>query len=129
MLAFASAVLPALLSVSRERLAQVFLNAAGEPDGKLHAAPDLVVAVLSPGPQHQQRDRETQLKRYSRRGVCASWLVDRGRRQGAVYRRRAAARLELAQTLGEGDPLTSPLLPGVARPGGQSFLRPAFFAR
>jgi Uma2 family endonuclease len=128
-LAFDSAVVPDLVWVSRERLAQVFLNEAGERDGKLHAAPDLAVEVLSPGPQHEQRDRETKLKLYSRRGVREYWIVDRERRQVEVYRRSAAALLELAQTLGEGDPLTSPLLPGFALPVGQIFVLPEPFAR
>ena len=50
--------------ISRERFA-----AALEPDGKLHAAPDLVVEVLSPGSTNERRDRQAKLKLYSRRGV------------------------------------------------------------
>jgi Uma2 family endonuclease len=38
-------------------------------DGKLHAAPDLVIEVLSPGSTNERRDREAKLKLYSSRGV------------------------------------------------------------
>src|SRR5207245_2900113 len=36
--------------------------------GHIHAAPDLIVEVLSPGAHNEQRDREAKLKLYSRRG-------------------------------------------------------------
>ncbi|HMV87824.1 MAG TPA: Uma2 family endonuclease [Blastocatellia bacterium] len=48
-----NAVAPDVVWVSNERLPQVL----GE-DGKLHAAPDLVVEVLSPGWQNEQRDTD-----------------------------------------------------------------------
>ncbi|MBI2218960.1 MAG: Uma2 family endonuclease, partial [Candidatus Rokubacteria bacterium] len=50
--------------VSTQRLATVLW-----PDGKLHAAPDLIVEVLSPGAANERRDREVKLTLYSRRGV------------------------------------------------------------
>jgi len=46
------------------------------PDGKLHAAPELIVEVLSPGVANEKRDREAKLKLYSRRGVGEYWIVD-----------------------------------------------------
>jgi Uma2 family endonuclease len=82
-------------------------------DGHLHAAPELVVEVLSPGAANERRDREAKLKLYSRRGVLEYWIVDWRTQQVAVYRREELA-LRLAATLYATDTLTSPLLAGFA---------------
>lgn len=82
---------------------------------KLHAAPEIVVEVLSPGNANTRRDRETKLKLYSRRGVEEYWIVDWLMRQVEVYRREGHA-LQLAATLLARDELTSPLLPGFSCP-------------
>ncbi len=89
-------------------------------DGKLHAAPELIVEVLSPGSANEKRDREAKLKLYSRRGVHEYWIVDWRRRQTEVFRREDA-RLVLAATLAESDALTTPLLPALACPVGDLF--------
>jgi len=86
-----------------------------EPDGKLHAAPELIVEVLSPGFADEKRDREAKLKLYSRRGVDEHWIIDWRRRNMQVFRREDA-RLVLTATLAEPDTVTSPLLPGFACP-------------
>jgi Uma2 family endonuclease len=99
-------VAPDVIWISRERLA-----AALEPDGKLHAAPELVVEVLSPGTTNAVRDRKAKLKLYSRRGVLEYWIVNWQERYVEVYRRENAA-LKLQSTLYEGDVLQSPHLPG-----------------
>ena len=114
-----SGVIPDLVWISRTRLRHVL-----RPDGKLHAAPDLAVEVLSPGPENERRDRETKLKLYSRYGVGEYWILDSGQRIVQVYR-RANAVLELSLTLGANDELTSPLLPGFAVPVGDLFAFPA----
>lgn len=102
------AVAPDVVWVSHERLSQVL----GE-DGKLHGAPDLVIEVISPGWQNEQRDRNTKLKLYSRRGVREYWLVDWQARRVEVFR-RSRAKLTQTATLLQEDELTSPLLPGFA---------------
>lgn len=102
------AVAPDVVWVSQERLPQVL----GE-DGKLHGAPDLVVEVISPGWQNEQRDRDTKLKLYSRRGVREYWLVDWQARRVEVFRRSRTKLTQTATLLPE-DELTSPLLPGFA---------------
>jgi Uma2 family endonuclease len=104
------AVAPDLVWISRERFARVV-----HADGKLHAAPDLVVEVLSPGRENEERDREIKLRLYSRRGVREYWIVDWQAAMVAVYRRENVA-LELVATLTADDPLTSPLLPGFGCP-------------
>ena len=98
-------VAPDVVWLSHDRLVAV-LGA----DGKLHAAPELVIEVASPGLANQQRDRQTKLKLYSRRGVQEYWIVDWQQQQVEVYR-RAQAELTLVATLYRGDALQSPLLP------------------
>jgi Uma2 family endonuclease len=83
------------------------------PEGHLHAAPELVVEVLSPGGANERRDREVKLKLYSRRGVLEYWIVDWRTQQIEVYWREQLA-LRLVATLYPTDTLTSPLLPGFA---------------
>ena len=85
------------------------------PDGKLHAAPELIVEVLSPGSSNEKRDREAKLKLYSRRGVHEYWIIDWRSRQIEVYRREDA-RLVLVATLAESDTLASPLFADFACP-------------
>src|SRR2546423_221161 len=103
-------VAPDVIWISRARLATAL-----QPDGKLHAAPELVIEVLSPGGLNERRDREAKLKLYNRRGVTEYWIVDWRARAIAVYRRGPAA-LELTATLHEPDTLTTPLLPGFTCP-------------
>ena len=83
----------------------------GLRDGKLYAAPELAVEVLSPGMANERRDREAKLKLYSRRDVDEYWIVDWRARTIEVYRRAGAA-LQQAATLTATDVLESPLLPG-----------------
>ena len=100
------AVAPDLVWVGRAREAQV----VGK-DGKLHAPPDLVIEVLSPGRRNQQRDRELKLDLYSRYQVREYWIVAPRQRTLAVYRHRQG-QLTLVATLRPGDTLESPVLPG-----------------
>jgi Uma2 family endonuclease len=109
------AVAPDLVWVSRERLEHVL----GE-DGKLHAAPDLMVEVLSPGAQNEKRDKELKLSMYSRYGVREYWIVNWRAREIAVYR-RIEAQLRLVATLTESEVLESPLLPGFRCEVGELF--------
>lgn len=104
------AVAPDLVWVSKARLERVL-----GPDGKLVAAPDLVVEVLSPGKANEERDRETKLGLYSRQGVPEYWIADWRAGTVEIYR-RADDQLTLAETLTAGAELTSPLLPGFACP-------------
>jgi Uma2 family endonuclease len=101
-------VVPDVVWVSRGRYAESLDEA-----GRLHAPPELVVEVLSPGPINERRDRETKLKLYSRRGVAEYWIADWRTRSVSVYRRHGKT-LALVATLSGSDELTSPLLPGFA---------------
>ncbi len=89
-------------------------------DGKFHAAPELIVEVLSPGPANEKRDRDAKLKLYSRRGVDEYWIVDWEHHSLDVFRRKDA-RLVLISTLTESDTLTTPLLTGFSCPIAELF--------
>ena len=108
-------VAPDVVWVSGDRL-PLLLGAAGH----LHAAPDLVIEVLSPGEANERRDREAKLKLYSRRGVREYWIANWQRRQVEVYR-RIGSELTLVETLLEHDTLRSPLLPGFELPLDELF--------
>ncbi|MGH2352998.1 MAG: Uma2 family endonuclease [Chloroflexota bacterium] len=111
-------VAPDVVWVSTARLPTIL-----DADRKLHAAPELVVEVLSPGARNESRDREAKLKLYSRRGAQEYWIMDPQRRQVEVYRRNGGPlpALRLVATLHERDTLESPLLPGFACPVAQLF--------
>jgi len=100
------AVAPDIVWISRERFRHVV-----DEDGKLHAAPDLVVEIISPGRALRSRARELKLKLYSRYGVREYWIVDWREPTIQVFRREQAV-LHLVATLTAEDTLTSPLLPG-----------------
>lgn len=102
------AVIPDLVWMSKARLTELMGN-----DGKLHGSPELVVELLSPGKANEERDREKKLELYSRRGVQEYWIADWRSVVVEVYRPHGDA-LQLAQTVREGETLTSPLLPGFA---------------
>ena len=110
------AVIPDLVWVRRDRFADLL----GE-DGKLHAAPDLAVEVLSEGKTNEERDRTIKRRQYGDWGVREYWIVDRFARTVEVYR-LAEGTLQLAVTLGENDELTSPLLPGFVCPVAALFV-------
>jgi Uma2 family endonuclease len=106
-----NAVIPDLAWVSAERASEVWRI----DDGKMHAAPDLAVEVLSEGSANEKRDRQDKLRMYDRFGVREYWIIDRFAQQVEVYRREGE-QLRLAVQLGVADDLTSPLLPGFACP-------------
>jgi Uma2 family endonuclease len=109
------AVAPDAVWISKERL-----HTALDDDRKLHAAPELVVEVLSPGAKNVRRDRQVKLEAYSRRGVDEYWILDWLRRQVEVYRRERTA-LRLVATLRPPDVLESPLLAGLSVPVARLF--------
>ena len=108
-------VIPDVVWVSSERMPLLH-----GPDRHLHAAPELVLEVLSPGSSNQRRDLEVKLALYSRRDVPEYWSIDWQLERVLVYRRQGAA-LTLAATLNRDGILTSPLLPGFAGPVSRLF--------
>jgi Uma2 family endonuclease len=108
-------LIPDLVWISQARLVQAL-----GPDGKLHALPELVVEILSPGKQDIQRDRESKPIVYARQGVQEYWIVDWVARTFEIYQLQVTM-FVLTTTFHLGDTLTSPLLPGFALPLAQVF--------
>jgi Uma2 family endonuclease len=103
-------VIPDLIWISNERYARGL-----DESGHLTVAPELVVEVLSLGPQNEFRDHEIKRRLYSRQGVEEYWIVDWRARIVEVYRRLGAELQRVATLTGE-DVLKSPLLPGFECP-------------
>lgn len=106
-------VIPDALWARKERFTEIRGS-----DGYLHGAPDIVIEVLVEGTA--TRDRELKLALYNRHQVPEYWIVDWEQRQVEVYRREEEG-LALTATLGEGDSLTSPQLPGFTCPASSLF--------
>ena len=90
-----------MLFVSSSRLHYI-----GEDN--LSGPPDLAVEVLSESTK--RLDREVKLKQYALHGVSEYWLVDPEGNIVDVHRLKEGE-YELAERLGFGDTLTSPLFP------------------
>ena len=103
-------VAPDAVWISSERLKDALDEA-----GHLRIAPELMIEVLSPGAENVRRDRELKLKLYSRQDVAEYWIVDWQQQAIEVYRRDGET-LQLVETLGNADTLTTPLLPGFTCP-------------
>ncbi|MGD1862505.1 MAG: Uma2 family endonuclease [Leptolyngbyaceae cyanobacterium] len=110
------AVIPDVVWISQDRL-ENGLDAAGH----LTVAPELIVEILSPGEQNEQRDKEFKLKLYSMHGVQEYWIVNWQLETLAVYRREGA-QLQRVSTLMVGNCLTSPLLPDFQLPMAKVFV-------
>jgi Uma2 family endonuclease len=100
-----NSVIPDVVWVSRERLAQIEDEA-----GHLTGAPELVIEVLASDIQNERRDKEAKLKLYSVHGVREYWIVNRFTKQVEIYRRENTQLILVATLLGN-DEITSPLLP------------------
>ncbi len=100
-----TAVAPDVVWISRERL-----RTALQPNGKLNASPELMVEILSPGPDNTHRDRSVKLELYSRHNVEEYWVVNWRERTIDAYRRRNDM-LTFNKTFHENDILETPLLP------------------
>lgn len=98
-----SGVIPDVVYVSNERRREIASGA------RVSGAPDLIVEILSPGPENERRDRHTKRQLYRKYGVKEYWIVDPERSAIAIYR---TSRLKLVAKLGMRDHVTTPLLPG-----------------
>jgi Uma2 family endonuclease len=110
-----SGVIPDLLFVSNERLQRSLA------DGKLTAAPEIVIEALSPGKANENRDRRVKWQLYSSTGVSEYWLIDPENRTVEISRKRKEGGLQRAVVLHEDDEITSPTLPDFRVPVSQLF--------
>ena len=98
-------VIPDLVFLTHERKRQVLVG------GRLIAAPEIVIEILSPGASNERRDRHVKRNLYSVRGVHEYWIVDPESRSIELYRKRKEGGLEIAANLQSGDEVTSSVLP------------------
>jgi Uma2 family endonuclease len=103
-------VVPDLVFLTRERKKRIL------DGGRLKAAPEIVMEILSPGNANVRRDRVVKRNLYSVRGVHEYWILDPETRSIDVHRKRKEGGLEFVATLQCGDELTSPLLPDFRLP-------------
>ncbi|HET6670455.1 MAG TPA: Uma2 family endonuclease, partial [Pyrinomonadaceae bacterium] len=110
-------VIPDLVFVQNERWDKIVAN------DRFVAAPNLVIEVVSPGPENHKRDFKAKRELYGRFGVQEYWIVDRENRSISIYRLQGKTLEEIA-TLAEVDNLISPLLPGFVLNVGSLFVLP-----
>lgn len=100
-----SAVIPDIVYISNQRRSEI---ASGD---RISGAPDLIIEIVSPGTENEQRDRIAKRQLYGKYGVNEYWVVDPQQRTIEVYL-RANESLKLQAVLQEKDELTTSLLPG-----------------
>ena len=100
-----SAVIPHPLFMSNERRDCIAVA------DRISGAPDLIIEILSPGPENYRRDRIVKSQLYARQGVREYWFVDPENHQVEVYALKDEE-LVPAATYGDSDELRSDLLPG-----------------
>jgi Uma2 family endonuclease len=100
-----SGVIPDIVFITNERRSEI---AFGE---RITGAPDLVIEVVSPGPENEKRDRIAKRQLYGKYGVKEYWVVDPYKRTIEVYLLKAQT-LKLRATYTEQDDLVSSELAG-----------------
>jgi Uma2 family endonuclease len=98
-------VIPDLVFLTHERWRKIV------GAGRLRAAPEIAIEILSPGASNVRRDRNIKLNLYSERGVGEYWIVDPEDHAVEIYRRGEGG-LEFFASLRGADILTSDILPG-----------------
>ena len=109
-----SGVIPDIVFFSHGRADEIISG------GRLIAAPDIAIEILSPGRENAARDRVAKRQLYAKHSVQAYWIVDGENRAIEIYRLSTKG-LGLAVVLRSGDEITSPLLPGFACPVANIF--------
>lgn len=110
-------VIPDLVFVQDERWDKIVAN------DRFVAAPNLVIEVVSPGPENHKRDFKAKRELYGRFGVQEYWIVDREQQSVLIFHLRGQT-LEETAVRHENDELTSTLLPGFAVKVGSLFVLP-----
>jgi Uma2 family endonuclease len=99
--------------VQPDLLAMAAARAGTVVDRNVQGPPDLAIEVLSPSTRRLDRGRKRAL--YERAGVREYWLVDPAAETVTVHRRAGGGFDEVATLARAGrEPLTTPLLPGLA---------------
>src|SRR5262249_5697659 len=103
------AVIPDLVFVRHERMREVI---SGD---RIIAAPDIVVEILSPGPENRRRDRVAKRQLYAKFGVKEYWILDLETKSIEIYVLKDRV-LDLWATLGVNDLMRSTILAGFDAP-------------
>jgi Uma2 family endonuclease len=98
-------VIPDIAFVSNERRPEI---ATGD---SITGAPDLVIEIVSPGPENEKRDRIAKRQLYGKYGVKEYWVVDPSRRMIEVHTLEGQT-LKHQSTLTEKDRLVASVLQG-----------------
>jgi Uma2 family endonuclease len=99
-------VIPDLVFATHEKLRESLMG------GRFHAAPEVVIEILSPGASNERRDRHVKRNLYAARGAGEYWIVDPENRTVEVHRRNAAGEMASERSLRDSDELTCGFLPG-----------------
>lgn len=99
-------VIPDLVFATHERMRKTIMG------GRFHAAPEIVIEILSPGASNEKRDRHIKRSLFASRGVGEYWIVDPENRAVEIHRRNEAGELAFEETLMQCDELTCAALPG-----------------
>lgn len=102
---FVDGVIPDVVYVSHERREQIL------HEGRLRAAPELVVEIVSPGAENTRRDRIVKRQLYAKHSVEEYWIIDPQTRSVEVYRLRGQI-LDLVAMNTDAQAIETPLLPG-----------------
>lgn len=100
-----SGVIPDIVFFKHERRQEII---SGE---RLVRGPDLVVEILSPGPENARRDRVAKRQLYARHGVAEYWMVNPEKAVLEVYRLESDS-LALVAAFKDQDEISTPILPG-----------------
>jgi Uma2 family endonuclease len=111
-----SGVIPDLVFATNERIRKTLAG------GRFHAAPEIVIEILSPGSSNQRRDRHVKRSLYAARGASEYWIVDPENCSVEVHRRNEAGELVFDKSLLHGDEITSGLLPEFSLPVDSLFV-------
>src|SRR5262245_10523528 len=103
------AVIPDLVFIQRERISEVI---SGD---RIVAAPDIIIEILSPGPENRRRDRVVKRQLYSKFGVKEYWILDLENKSIEVFVLKDNSLAQWA-TLGINDTMRSTVLAGFDPP-------------
>ena len=104
------AVIPDLVFATHETLEQTVIGAGEKFEGKFHAAPDLLVEILSYGKKDIERDRIHKRELYGKYGVKEYWVVDGMFNTIEVYRLEEKG-LERIRRFEIDETIKTPILP------------------
>jgi Uma2 family endonuclease len=102
-------VIPDMVYLSNERMKTV-------GGARLSGAPEIVVEILSPGAQNENRDRKVKRQLYHQNGVSEYWIIDLDAKCVEIHIAGRTGGFQSQIVLHENDAITTALLPGFEFP-------------